>query len=264
MYNGPKINNKCMTTDEVVKIAKDTGNSPRSIGTIEFNPEDNNENYTGYVYKKVDVKLDADDVNPQSSIKRLLDEWYRNNIVDKNNPNTSSSYTNSVSPAIYCNDRTYSAKNITPKFVNDKDRNLYNVDNIKNEVTLKCVNADDRFNVVDNINGNQLLFYPVGLITAQEVALAGGYLNGDNDLYNGGNNGVMNEDYYMFTETNYWTMSPYGFDGGIARVVYVDNKGTMRPDTVKRAYDVIPVISLKSNVSISGGTGTNDNPFVVR
>ncbi len=273
MYNGPFQNNKCMSTDEVVEVAKNTGKSPRSIQSVQFNSSDDSANYTGYVYKTGSETLNADDVNPQSIVKRVLEDWYRNNIVDKINPNTSTSYSNSVSPAIYCNDRTYLAKSITPVFKNNQDHNIYNVDNIKNQVTLRCPGTknsngiytrDDRFNVVDNINGNQLLFYPVGLITAQEVALAGGYLTSENDLYNGGYNGMINEGYYMFTKTNYWTMTPYGFDNNVAKIVYVNNEGTMMADSVKKSYDIIPVISLRANVSISEGTGTNENPFKVR
>ena len=45
------------------------------------------------------------------------------------------------------------------------------------------VSFNNRNNVVSSINGNMLLKYPIGLITAQELVLAGGYLTGENDEY---------------------------------------------------------------------------------
>lgn len=269
MYDGPAtIDNKCKTHDQIVS----SGTNPRSIGTVKFNAASNNAAYTGFMYKGTEV-LEADDENPQSLIKKMLDAWYRSNIADTLNENNNNSYANSVSPAIYCSDRTYLSKQITPWFIDDHDHNMYNTANIKNSITLICpgeknasgvYTRDDRFNVVDNVNGNKLLFYPVGLVSAQEVALAGGYLRSDDDLFEGGNNGMINEGYYMYTGRNYWTMSPYGFDSGVARVVYVNSQGYMQPASVTNNFDVIPVLSLKVSAAVKTGNGSPDNPFIIR
>ena len=99
-------------------------------------------------------------------------------------------------------------------------------------ITLRCQNKNDRFTVVDGT-----LLYPVGLVTAQDVALAGGYLSVDEDHYNGGVNGtVNNESYYMYSYGNSWTMSPLSKDG---KMIYIDAYGTMRGADANEEYSII-------------------------
>ena len=73
------------------------------------------------------------------------------------------------------------------------------------EPTLICSNDNDKFtlkvNSLSSIKGtsgygNNALNYPVGLITADEVALAG-------SVYN-----VMNSKYYLYTANSLWTLTP--------------------------------------------------------
>ena len=59
--------------------------------------------------------------------------------------------------------------------------------------------------------------------------------------------------------TYYWTLTPYSS----SYVRHVDNDGSAYYDIPSGAYGVRPSINLKSSVSISGGTGTKSNPFVV-
>lgn len=280
MYNGPFDGSKCKTLDQNISAVESGNPSPRSIGNVQFNSEDSEELYLGYVYSTTGETLTSDDQNPQSLVKRVLENWYRDNILDVTNGSTQTSYANSVAPSIYCNDRTYSSKDIIPSFIDNSDHNIYKTDNITNKTSLVCSGQkdsgsglylrDDRFNVVGDINGNGLMMYPIGLITAEEVAIAGGYLTSDSDLYKGGLYGMKNRGYHMYTKTNYWTMSPfeYAYDESearyIAKGIYVDSAGTMRGASVKNSYDIIPVITLKSNIIIRRGSGSSDNPFMVR
>ena len=59
--------------------------------------------------------------------------------------------------------------------------------------------------------------------------------------------------------TYYWTLTPYS----ASSVRYVYNDGNAYYNSPSRAYGVRPSVNLKSSVSISGGTGTKSNPFVV-
>ena len=96
--------------------------------------------------------------------------------------------------------------------------------------------------------------YPVALITADEVALAGG------------RQGLKNEDYYLRTNNYYFTMTPSLFSAANANaLVYsVYPAGELyRWDSVTSSYGVRAVINLRSDVLISKGDGTVENPFIL-
>ena len=94
------------------------------------------------------------------------------------------------------------------------------------------------------------------------MVLSGGYLSTSDDLYNGGVDGVVeNSDYYMFTGSNYWTMSPYSSDG---KMIYVSSDGSLQIADPTEEFQIIPVISLNSNIVISRGNGTSESPFIVQ
>ena len=107
--------------------------------------------------------------------------------------------------------------------------------------SLLCTNADDIFKT------------PVGLITADEVSM-GGMIYG----------GSGNTSSYLYTNSHYWTMSPYSFDGTFAAVFFVHSYGSLSGDDVGNTLGVRPVVNLKSDaLFVQGGTGTNTNPYVV-
>ena len=92
---------------------------------------------------------------------------------------------------------------------------------------------------------------PIGLITADEVAYAGG-------VWLSSNNG-----YYLYTNQYYCTMSPYNFDvSGYAFVFHVFSAGHLNTDWVSSASGVRPVINLSADVTITGA-GITSNPFEV-
>ena len=113
-----------------------------------------------------------------------------------------------------------------------------------------CKEQNDRFTVSDVSTGNGDLTYPVGLLTTDEAALAGGY--------NSGNSG-----YYLYTGNYYWTMSPYRFNGSYARVRIVYSAGDLSNfSDVDASRGVRPVLNLKSG-SLTSGDGSALNPFLV-
>ncbi|MBQ7031932.1 MAG: hypothetical protein IJN13_06200 [Bacilli bacterium] len=61
-----------------------------------------------------------------------------------------------------------------------------------------------------------------------------------------------------------WTMSRYGANSsGKYYVWYVISNGQVNNGTLTRAYSVRPVFYLTSDVEITGGTGTVDDPFII-
>ena len=121
----------------------------------------------------------------------------------------------------------------------------------KIEPQLTCPTASDKFTV--NIsNGNGALTYPVGLITADELAMAGGLIGSDNSSY------------YLYTNQTYWSGSPFQFDSSSSSAgeIRVQSEGYISADSVATAYGARPVVSLSSKAKLSGN-GTYSNPYTV-
>ena len=177
-------------------------------------------------------------------------------------------YADKIANSGFCNDITYyKAKDITPVYANNTDHSIYKKSNWKNTITLKC-DSSDNYNILTESNGNRLLNYPIGILSAQEVALAGGYLTHSGDNYNGGVDGKENKTFYLYTGTSFWTMSPYSYsasssEGSRSKVVYFGANGYMQPSTLTSSYDVIPVISLRSTNIVSTGSGTSVKPYII-
>ena len=102
-------------------------------------------------------------------------------------------------------------------------------------------------------NSSDLLKIPVGLITADEVIMAGLPWSGSTTSN------------YLYTGQYYWTMSPTRFySSGNAYVFNVNADGSLGWVYVgDTGPGVRPVVNLKSSVQITGGNGTADLPFEI-
>ena len=109
------------------------------------------------------------------------------------------------------------------------------------------------YTVSESSKGNHALTYPIGLITADEVVLAGGF------------GGTANRSYYLYNSAYYWTMSPYFFAStNHATEFMVTTAGNLGASDVDgKQVGVRPVINLLADVMISSGDGTTSNPYVV-
>ena len=118
--------------------------------------------------------------------------------------------------------------------------------------TLKCSNSADLYTVSESSKGNKALSNPVGLITADEVSMAGGVF------------GQNNTSYYLYNNQYYWTMSPYSADSDSwASVFSVNSSDRLGDGDVRLLRGVRPVINLANNVTISSGNGSVSNPYVI-
>ncbi len=187
-----------------------------------------------------------------SNAKTVIDKWYETNIISKIDSNNQS-ITNYISDATFCNDRSIHTGNgwsLSPG-TNYSAMNRI-IDNGGKTVSLKCLNVSDRFSVTEKY-GNAKLKYPVALVTADEIIFAGGvnYLaNRNNYLFNGG--------------YSQWTMTPiyYTSSHNEARNGYMLGNGAFYiAGTVNNKNGLYPVINIRSDVLISSGDGTVDNPY---
>ncbi len=203
----------------------------------------NNNAYVGYMYTLGSLRGTTTD----SGIKKKLDTWYQNNL---------SSYADKIDGnAGFCGDRTPSTSSsstnnqggtgTTTTYYGAYIRLVTN-----KQPTFECPDGD-LYTTKGSEDGNKALTYPIGLITADEVAYAGG-------VY-----GQTNESYYLYTNSNYWTISPYYFNGSYAGVFIVYSTGQLFNTNVFSTRGVRPVINMKSNIQFSEGNGTSETPLVV-
>ena len=205
--------------------------SNTTIGSSAFNSIYNDAKYAGYMYGS---SIDDTANTTNSTIKAAVDTWYKTNMT---------SYTTQLEDTVFCNDRSYTGSE-TLYF------GAYEELRTNKKPTLKCQNTKDKFTVsISNGNGN--LTYPVGLITGHEMAYAGG-------LYN-----TSNSSSYLYTGQYYWGMTPYVFYKSIAFEFYLDSDGMVNGNDVRNSAGVRPVVSLKPGTTISSGSGTATDPFIV-
>lgn len=181
-----------------------------------------------------------------STMKRTIDNWYSQNMT---------AYTSKLEDTFWCNDRTLYSGSLAGK---DEDAgtdysqfSAYNRVSIKSSPSIDCSNESrDGFTVSTSSGGNGKLTYPVGLLTADEVMLAGG-------------NNNSNSKYYLYTGKDYWVMSPFSFYYNYANGFYVISYGNLKNTVVGNPYIVRPSVSLAPGTKTTEGNGTVDDPYIV-
>ncbi len=180
--------------------------------------------------------------NTNSAIKITIDNWYKNNLT---------TYTSKLADETFCNDRSISSET-GYKTDSNTYYGSYNRNVDRRAPSLKCAQANDKFKVS---NASAKLDYPVALITADELAMAGGVFY------------ISNTNYYLYNGQYQWSLSPGTFDShySIANVWNVGPSGDLDPwDNVTASFGARPVINLKADTQITKGDGTALNPYVVQ
>ncbi len=237
------------------------------ISKTAYNSSYDDNTYVGYMTGATGATTyaNAHSNTTDSTIKGVIDTWYKTNIVDKG-------YSKYVADAIYCNDRSIANDSTVNTYLN----NVFGEDNtglgygtnttayggfkrnyVDHTPSLVCPNDNDKF-TTDSTLGNGKLTYPVVLITSDEVAYAGGFALDYNT-----SSCITNTDYYLYTPSYwYWTLTPWAAGGGSAMVGIVFGDGNLDSDDVNNTNGVRPVVSLLSD-AITGGSGTMNDPFTV-
>ena len=213
------------------------------IGTSAFNSSDNSPKYVGYMYGDSDTtESEAFTNKNDSTIKGVIDNWYKNNL---------SSYSSLIADEVFCNDRTLASGSTYSSSSNIFHYAAIGRLDTNKSPQLTCPNlARDGFTTTTASIGNKALSYPVGLITADEVSLAGGVMYTNNNLY------------YLYTGQWYGVLSPYYWFITSAGVFNVCSSGFLH-SSVGGSGGVRPVVSLKTSTLVTKGTGTETDPYVV-
>ena len=225
-----------------------TSGTDDQIGTSRFNSSYNRSEYVGLKY----TEGSQYGTNENSTIYTALNTWYEENINIEDEEYTNYIDTN----AGFCGDRDMASGST---WSSEPSSNIYyaaygRLDTNKSPV-FTC-SSNNLYTATTSNKGNKSLSSPIGLITADEVAFAGGVYGSSNS----------NSSYYLRTGSTYWTMSPSYFDAtnGFAIVFSVSSVGNLNGYTVRSTTPgVRPVINLKATTTISGGYGTAQNPFIV-
>ena len=226
------------------------------IWTSAFNsPYNNDPMLVGYMYGTSGSLASNRTNTNNSAIKTYIDNWYKNNL---------SSYSKYISTeAVYCNDRelapgsTYNTGNTSFSYATKERLNT------NKTPTYNCTNIKDAFS---GSNSEAKLTYPIGLMTADEIAYAGGkeftslpspyawyYLNSAGGSITG--------------STYWWSLSPFGWSGSYSTVWVVF--GSSNPGYLSyirandTSYGVRPAISLKSCIKYNTGNGAPETPYEI-
>ena len=251
--------------DGTQAYANGTSNTGRFIKTGQtYNTNFPDAKYVGWMYGPTGTtastsKTQAQTNTADSTIKGVVDAWYKTNIADKG-------YGSAVSDTLFCNDRSTPGKTTT-LWTNDTGlgygrqltaygayaRMRLGFSGYTGTVpTFKCPQKNDAFTVKDTSKGNGALTYPVGLITADEIVAAG------SGKYN-----TSNSKYYLYNPSAwYWSLSPRFFDGAYSTVFGVNAYGQLNDDRMLNGGAVTPVINLSAEyVKTMNGTGTMTDPY---
>ena len=85
-------------------------------------------------------------------------------------------------------------------------------------------------------------------------------------VYAGGKFNQNNTEYYLYSNKQFWTMTPFSLDDDFgATVLFVGSSLSyyFAGDAMDNNFGVRPVINLKADVTISSGNGTATDPYVI-
>ena len=218
--------------------------------TYQFYSSYNNPSYVGYMFTEGQQHGNG----TPSTIKTAIDNWYKTTTLE-----TDATTKELVSQdQIFCNDRSATTSDSgTPGEISGSmsTSTTYYYGAYVRLVTnkspqLKCPTASDKFTSRKSSIGNKALTYPVGLITADEVVMAGGVYGSS----------ITNRSYYLYTNQDYWLGSPHNFFSGnsYAFEFRVDFDGSFAALFVDNANGARPVVSLSSKAKLSGNGTYND------
>ena len=223
-----------------------------TIGSTTFNNDNSEEKYIGYTYDASET--DMSQVN--STIKTLLDNWY--------NTHLRTNYGSFIADGIFCNDREVTSGYYVDEYWNPttKENAAYigeyygsssRLSSGAPDPKLTCTNKSDRYTTKTSL-GNGLLTHPVGLLTADEIVLAGYTLD------------ILNNTYYLYSGETFWSISPIYHDegaGAYASIFMHYNEEMSMGATVTSAAKVRPVINLRADIEFTGN-GSYETPYIIK
>ena len=230
-------------------FARYTGETYKSA----FNPDYTDNAYVGFMYGTAGASgyASAHANTNKSTILTNLETWYNNNLKI---------YESVIADTVWCNDKTnVTDTSYNPWSIGGNATGLgYGTNKTYYGATQRLVSASKSAGGTGpslKCNGElSKINSKVGLITADELAFAG---------YAGHLQNIITYLQENATDTWWWSMSPYIFDGRYAYVWGVlGGNGGFNYSGVGGNGGVRPVISLISSTNVTGN-GTSDKPYKV-
>lgn len=258
-YNPNNLANPCNQIRRTYAMARYSGTSYE----IAFNTNNTYNAYIGYMYGTPNGgSYEAEHANTKDSqILAKLKLWYDAKLR---------SYDAYLADTVWCNDKRLGVSGTgygnTSTRYRGFDR-VYPSSAVTNAApSLACGesaadNHISKFTAQETTYGNGLLktetngqptkYYPIGLLTGDEADFAG-------YIYNS----VANYNYLMENTHSVWLLMTPANGSGSSTIMDI-NANKLTTAYTKTTYGVRPMISLKSNVEVTG-TGTSIDPYVVQ
>ena len=176
-----------------------------------------------------------------SIVKTYLEDWYINNLKD---------YDDKINLSNFCNDTTITSTNAIENatYYGGHNRIL----KLK-QPSLKCPNPST------TDGGNYKL--KIGLLTADEINYAGlSYIQITPTSSN--TSKIADKTNYLYYSRTWYSMTPHRSNSTSSYMLCVSS-GRMSNNGVTGSRYIRPVINLKSDIQITGGDGTESNPYIV-
>ena len=223
-----------------------------------FNSSSNDNAYIGFMYGQAgasDYASTHANIN-KSTILTNLEKWYNNNLTF---------YADKIADTIWCNDKsnvtdtTYDPVGWSPNGLG------YGTNATYYGTTKRLVDASLNAGGTGpslKCNGElSKITTKIGLLTADELAYAGYVVESSS------NGSYLQEN----TENEWWSLSPNTFGNRTANVYAVSNYRDISnigynftAYSVNSNLAVRPAISLVSSSTISGGSGTSEDPYIIK
>ena len=172
-----------------------------------------------------------------SNIKKIIDDWYKNNMTN---------YTKYLEDSVWCNNRDLYTGSIKNKDEDSTNKlNIFNswhtnkLDYTKTDIDLTCKNTRDAFTVSVR-NGNGVLTYPTALLTSEEIGLVNNFLE----------------------EEVFYTMTPYSYDTN-SNIDTSSKTEILGNVNANNQLGVRPSIVIKNEINIKSGTGEENSPYIL-
>ena len=234
------------------------------IGTSAYNTNSNSPKYIGYMYGSADTTLEDARTNTyNSTIKTYIENWYKSKLTD---------YTKYLSTeAVYCNERQLASGYNWYYYKSPSDAihflaysrldGYYNNDVYP---TYDCKVSQDAFSAS---NSSAKTTYPIGLMTYDEVTMAGGLYSTKLTspytwFFNNATDGTS-----ITGNVSWWLLSPIMWNGSDSSIsifsVTTDLTGYILRSTTSSRLGVRPVVSLKACTLWETGNGSSSAPYKI-
>ncbi len=214
--------------DGSIRLIKQTRYSSAGFNTASDSPM-----YGGYMFGTSSNPYTNDN---NSNIKIQVEAYYDSKLASL------SSY---LAPIEFCNDRTITSSSGANLWYGAYAR-LYT----NKSPQFACPNEErDLFTLTTSSRGNKKLTKSVGLLTMDEAAYAGAVA-------------YKLSKFYLNNNSFWWTASPYYFYSSL-NVYNIYPGGVGNANTLVGGRNVRPVISLKADTLVLGGSGTANDPYII-